>query len=316
MKRNTKIALLLGAVVVMGSGGIALAHMDGPRPPDGPMQGLLHRERLADRLLQEYDTNHDGKITRAEYNNVLGTRFNNAARGGKTVTPEQFATMHQGDFQKHAAAMFKRIDWNGDGKLSLDEFAAPQRARFQMMDREGSGSVACGATPADYRADGPPQGDRGWGRGRGWGGFAGGHRGRRGFGGFGKARFCGESDVGRDGTVTRAEFDAGLTKKFQTATSGAPAMTQAQFTADMAVRFREMTDRMFQRLDKDDDGTLTLAEYAAPQIKLFDKMDRNHDGTIGADEMKPRFRGGRGDRGGWGRGGDHRPPPPPPGEDE
>ncbi|MEI9992930.1 MAG: hypothetical protein WDM86_23245 [Rhizomicrobium sp.] len=317
MTRNTKIALLLGAAVVIGGSTLAFAHMDGPTPPDGPMQGLLHRNKLSDRLLGEFDGNKDGKITRAEFNNEIGTRFAAATHGAKTMTEDQFIAIHQAEFQQHTAEMFHRLDWNGDGKLTLEEFEAPQRAHFQMMDRDGSGTVSCRPVMhADFRPDAPPppppagDGDSsahgGWGRfgerGHGFGHRGFGGHGFGGRGGFGRAAFCGESDASHDGKVTRAEFDAIMTKHFQTATNGAPFLTLTAFTADMSVRYREMNDKMFKRLDKDGDGKLTMAEFAAPPLRMFDRMDRNHDGVITADEMRPHFHG----HGGWGHGrGDH-----------
>ncbi|HXC54108.1 MAG TPA: EF-hand domain-containing protein [Rhizomicrobium sp.] len=331
MDKNLKIALLVGAAVVLGGSTLAVAHMDGPPPPDGPMQGLLHRGKLSERLLAEFDTNHDGKITRAEFNNVLGTRFAAATHGGSGMTEDQFVAIHQGDFEKHAAEMFRRIDWNGDGRLTLDEFAAPQRAHFQMMDRDGTGTVSCNPVMhADFHPAGTPPPDAppagggdhgGWqprGQHAGWHGGRGGHGfGGHGFGGrgggFGRARFCGDADVSRDGNVTRAEFDGIMAKHFQSATGGGATMTLAQFTADQAVHYREMNDKMFKRLDKDGDGKLSMAEFSAPPLKMFARLDRDNDGVITADEMKPHFHGQG--RGGWGHGrhdgdrGDNRPPP-------
>jgi Ca2+-binding EF-hand superfamily protein len=307
MTKNTKIALLLGAAVMIGGSGLAFAHMDSPPPPDGPMQGLVHRDRMADRLLQEFDTNHDGKVTKAEFNGALGARFAAATHGAPGMTEDQFVAIHQGDFDKHVAEMFRRIDWNGDGKLTLDEFTAPQRAHFQMMDRDGTGTVSCNPVRhADFRDGGAPPpdapppdggGDRGgrhgWRGGHGPGGFGGhGH----GFGGFGRARFCSDSDISKDGKVTRAEFDQIMVKHFQAATGGAPAMTLPQFVADQSARYREVNDKMFKRLDKDGDGKLSMAEFSAPPLKLFARLDRNRDSVITADEMKPHFHG----RGGWG----------------
>jgi Ca2+-binding EF-hand superfamily protein len=316
LSTNTKIALLLGAAVLIGGSGLAIAHMDGPPPPDGPMQGLIHRDRLADRLLGEYDTNKDGKVTKAEYNSVLGSRFAAITHRKDTMTEDQFMAIHQGDFDKHTAEMFRRVDWNGDGKLTLDEFTAPQRAHFQMMDRDGTGTVSCNPVlHADYRSDDRPPPDRGarggWRGGHGPGGFgdhSGWHRGGGfgGRGGFGRAAFCHDGDLGRDGSVTRAEFDTFMNKQFSTAANGSPYMTQAQFTALQLVRYREMNDRMFKRLDKDGDGTLTMAEFAAPPLKLFARLDRNNDGVITADEMKPHFRGFGGH---WRHRGDDRDPP-------
>ena len=292
MRNSTKAALLFGVAALLGGTGLAVAQMDGPPPPDGPMQGLVHRDRLADRLLAEFDTNHDGKITHAEFNNVLGSRFAAATRGAKLMSADQFLALHQPDFAKHTAEMFHRADWNGDGRLTLEEFAAPQRAHFEMMDRGGTGIVSCNpVVGANYQPGGQPQGDRGR---HGFGG------GPRGFGGFGRARFCSEADLSRDGRVTRAEFDTITAKEFSAVANGGSTMTLAQFTADEAVRYRDINAKMFKRLDTSGDGKLTLAEFAAPPEKMFDRLDRNHDGVITPDEMKPRFarRGDSSGRGG------------------
>jgi Ca2+-binding EF-hand superfamily protein len=307
MNKNLRITLYLGAALVIGGPTLALAHMDGPPPPDGPMEGLLHRGPLSERLLAEFDANKDGKITKAEFNNVLGTRFAAAMHGAKTMSEDQFAAIHEGDFRRHAAEMFRRADWNGDGKLTLDEFEAPQKAHFQMMDHEGTGTVSCSPVMhADDRpgsSDAPPSGDDrgGWHHRDGHGGFH-----HAGFGDFGRNSFCRDSDVSRDGHVTRTEFETIMNKHFTQATSGKPYMTLDQFTAELATRYRDREDRMFQRLDKDGDGKLTMAEFSAPELKLFDRLDKDHDGVITADEMKPRF-----DRehGGWHHDGDREPPP-------
>jgi Ca2+-binding EF-hand superfamily protein len=311
MTRNTKIALLLGAAVVIGGSTLAFAHMDGPPPPDGPMQGIVHRDRMADRLLGEFDTNKDGRITKAEFNNMIGTRFAAATHGKKQMAPDEFAAIHQGDFQKHTADMFHRLDWNGDGRLALDEFVAPQRAHFEMMDRDGSGTVQCNSVShADFRpgppppdAPPPPPGDdedRGGRHGHDGHRHGGSRHGGFGHGGgFGRARFCSDADVSRDGKVTRAEFDSLMNKHFQQATNGQPFMTLPQFTAEMSVHYREMNDKMFKRLDKDGDGKLSMAEFSAPPLKMFARLDRDNDGVITADEMKPHFHGG------WGRGRRH-----------
>jgi len=278
-------ALFLSAAVLLTVTRVAFAQIDGPAPPDGPMQGLLRSDRAADRLLVEFDTNHDGKMTHSEFNNVLGSRFAAATHGAKGMTPEQFQEFHQVDFAKHTVEMFRRADWNGDGRLSLEEFSAPQRAHFEMMDQDGTGTVLCNpGSNAGLRYGGPSsEGDRyGPGTDR---------RTGRGFSGFGRARFCSDADLSRDGKVTRSEFDTILAKEFTRASGGGATLTLAQFSAEQAARFRNINAGMFKRLDSDGDGKLSLAEFAASSERMFDRLDKSRDGVITPEEMKPRFRG-------------------------
>src|ERR1700757_88821 len=114
MKSSTKAALFFGVPALLGGTGLAVAQMDGPPPPDGPMQGLVHRERLADRLAAEIGTNHDGKITHAESKNARGGRFAAPTRGAKLMSADQFMALNQSDFARHTTEMFHLADWNGD----------------------------------------------------------------------------------------------------------------------------------------------------------------------------------------------------------
>jgi Ca2+-binding EF-hand superfamily protein len=304
MKRNAKAALLMGIASIIAGTTLAFAQMDGPPPPDGPMQGLMHREggRLADRMLAEYDLNHDGKITHTEFNTVIFSRYTKAVHGGKGMTYDEFFAMHMPEFQKHAAETFKRLDWKSDGKITLDEYAAPQRAHFEMMDRDGRGVVSCAPSRGaqsrggfDDSADSSP-GGRGRRGGSSRGSSGGGGFGGRGAGGFGLARFCQANDLNQDGNVTRAELDTAIAKRFAAVTKGKGVMTSAEFYADQLADFQDMNTRMFRRLDRDRTGLLTLQEYAAPEEKLFTRLDKNNDGVITEDELRPRFanRGGNG----------------------
>ena len=108
--------------------------------------------------------------------------------------------------------------------------------------------------------------------------------------GEGHARFCAENDLDGDGRVTHAEFDQATAKRFSAATGGAKTMSETQFQADALKRYQEMSGHMFDRLDANQDGKLSLAEYSAPDQKLFARLDKNHDGAITADELS--FHGG------------------------
>lgn len=278
MKTSLKIALVLGAVCVVAGGGLALAQMEGPQPPDGPLQGLMRDHgRLADRLVGEFDLNHDGKVSHDEMNRTLGARFAAATHHAPLMTLEQFAALRQAGFRQHAAEMFRRLDWNGDGKLSLDEYAGPQRARFMAMDKDGSGAVACASEWTNRTTRKPGKGDNA----------------RKSFGSrgnFGLAGFCADNDLNKDGKVTRGELDSAIAKRFAFAANGAATMNASQFAGELDRRYSESIARTFKRLDRDNDGSLSLAEFASSDLKLFARLDRNRDGVITPDEMKPHAR--------------------------
>ena len=265
MKSTVKLALLLGVVTFVAGAGMGLAQMEGPQPPDGPMQGLMNgRAALADRLAREFDVNHDGRISHDEMNRTIGARFAAATRRAPTMTLDQFIALHQDEFRRHAAQMFRRLDWDGNGVLSVNEYVAPQRVRFLTMDEAGAGVVSCA----------PRDNPRGASRN---------YSARGGLSGF-----CLDNDVNRDGRVTRAELDNAAGKRFAAATGGGQALNANQYVAGEQGRFLSMNERTFRRLDRDGDGRLTVQEFAGNALRLFARLDRNKDGVLSSDEMRPR----------------------------
>jgi len=263
MSKTTAMAMVLGAVLMTGT-----AMAAGPAN-DGPMQGVERTvERGAERLARDYDLNKDGRVTRAEMNNVLGYRFVVATHHGPTMSLEQFMAERAGEFRKSNEAMFHRLDWNGDGRLTLAEYGAAQRVRFVSLDREGTGFVACAAHDQAIRG-----------------------------GGGRLAGFCRDNDTNMDGRVMRAELDGAIAKRFAQCATPAQTLALAQFVTCEEERYATANVRLFRRLDTDEDGLLTIQEFAATDEALFAKLDRDHDGVLTPAELQTRSaRAGRADR--------------------
>lgn len=286
MKLSLRYALLAGAVMVAGAGA-SLAQMDAPPPPEVPGAGSDHSQgRMADRIMDEFDTNHDGKISHDEFNRAIAARFSQIAGKVGTIAQDQFVAAHMKDLRAKSDALFHRLDWNGDGRLSLDEFMGPARARFEFADRDGTGTVSC-AMPQQAAWHRDTQDNAGTGEQH--GGFH-----RRGFGGFrGRGALCAKDDINKDGKVTRAELDKSVSEEFSGAGKG-QSVTSDQFYGIVATRYRDGAGKMFERMDADHDGKLTLAEFASREEKLFSRLDKNGDGVITRDEVSFSRRGGGG----------------------
>jgi len=255
MRRNPIWALSVLAFVFAGNSALAQTHFQ----PQA--RGAGYSYRIPDRFLA-LDLNHDGNITRDEMNRAESTRFASAAHGAATMTQAQFAALYLQQSQQRTDVLFRKLDWNGDGKLSLEEYAEPKRARFETFE-DVRGEESC-ANARVFRASF---------------GASGGSR------ESGRARFCDDNDLNRDGKVTHAELDSVTVKQFAARTGGAKFMSEAQFRADADGRERSFATRAFLRLDANGDGKLSPGEFAASDQKLFVRLDANHDGTVGASEL-------------------------------
>jgi Ca2+-binding EF-hand superfamily protein len=264
MKVGIKAVFASGVCVLVTCGGAVLAQTDRAGRSGEP-------SGFADRFFADFDLNHDGRVTRDEMNKALAIKFSSATHGG-AMTTDRFAESRLAQFHQREAQTFRRLDWNGDGRLSLEEFAGPERARFETYDRDSKGSESC-APGSVHAATYQPGRSRS---------------------GFGHARFCAENDLNHDGQVTHAELDSGIAKRFAEAAGGGKTMSEAQFDAMALRQYRENSVKYFVRLDTDHDGRLTLAEYSASELKLFARLDKNHDGVVTRDELSAGSRFQRG----------------------
>lgn len=288
MKPFVRYALILGAVVVAG-GGVAMATIyrsaapavtaPQPNPSYAAVTSTYSHGRSGGKFFTQFDTDHNGKVTRDEFNMVLAQEFAQAAGSAPAMNQQQYIAFRMKDLRQKTDQMFHRYDWNGDGKLSLEEYAAPERVRFESADSDGTGTILCGSRGRSVSRQSSSYGERGYSVGRSSGG--------------GRGAICKADDLNHDGNVTRAEFDTATAQEFSAATKSG-ALTPDQFYGIVAGHVRDSAVKTFARLDRNKDGKLDRDEFAASELRYFARLDRNGDGVITRDETTTRRYGDAG----------------------
>lgn len=123
---------------------LTLDELKGARLPEGPRGAAGGPERRFEpgEMFKRLDKNSDGKVTRDEIPEPLRERMKPLFdRIGKDeLTREDLEKMRPpfGGERPDAEAMFKRLDTNGDGKLTLTDVPEDRRERVErMLERAG-----------------------------------------------------------------------------------------------------------------------------------------------------------------------------------
>lgn len=86
------------------------------------------------------DLNKDGQVTRAEFDKANAQQFNQFAKGG-AMSQEQFFQMLFAQSRAISERVFRRLDREGTGKITLQEWAQPQERLFVRLDKDNDGVV-------------------------------------------------------------------------------------------------------------------------------------------------------------------------------
>jgi Ca2+-binding EF-hand superfamily protein len=114
-----------------------------PAPRYLPGEGLPRDTRNPGDLLLKYDANRDGEVTTAELNAGLRADFNaaDADRDG-VLNLAEMRGVNQRRLESDGSSATPLIDWNQDGHVDFQEFAAAPRSLFTQLDRNSDGTLS------------------------------------------------------------------------------------------------------------------------------------------------------------------------------
>jgi len=115
------------------------------------------RAQFAQRRFDKLDTNHDGVVTQDEFVAAAVARFQALdTQGTGQVTAAEIVNSPKAQARVNRVAehLVKRMDSNGDGAVSQDEFLAAAKKRFERMDKNGDGFIDADEIPAHRWAHG------------------------------------------------------------------------------------------------------------------------------------------------------------------
>jgi Ca2+-binding EF-hand superfamily protein len=150
-----------------GNGELTVDEMSGPRwgharsadasVNKDPGANADARAQFAQKRFDKVDTNHDGVVSLDEYLAAATAKFQklDTQNSGK-VTAQELASSPRVLKRDERQARFevKRLDTNGDGVVSADEFAAAAKTRFSRIDKNGDGYIDADEMPAHHWAHG------------------------------------------------------------------------------------------------------------------------------------------------------------------
>lgn len=128
-----------------------------PRPP------MRHEEEWHGpaEIIARY-ADKDGNVTRAALEAGLHRDFEAADTNHDGVLePDEVRSVNEKRWDEDKSAISPLQDWNGDGVVDFDEFAANARSIFEQYDQNGDGVVTARELHPQQAAPSAGQGDSG-----------------------------------------------------------------------------------------------------------------------------------------------------------
>lgn len=140
-KTNTRIVLGTGAILlavgIIGQAVTAQASEGGwGRGGHGGPHGMM-------RMFDRFDTDEDGKVTRAEIEALIGGRIATFDKDGTAgLSKEEFTLLLAEMMRDRIDRHFSRLDDNDDGVIDAKELEKPATRLIRWVDEDGDGAVS------------------------------------------------------------------------------------------------------------------------------------------------------------------------------
>lgn len=113
-------------------------------------------------IMERYDSNRDGIVTRAEMEAGLKADFAAAdTNHDGRLDEDETRAVNEQRWSEGLSTTSTLVDWNHDGFVDSNEFAGTARSLFAELDRDGDGKLTPKelgkARPPQAPADPPPQ---------------------------------------------------------------------------------------------------------------------------------------------------------------
>jgi hypothetical protein len=301
-------SFLLG-LAALGAVCIAAPVYAAEQKPAASLQAQPAGGQAGSVFIGAWDTDGDGKVSRAEYDAARTQRFAQADEDGNaSLTADEYVNEYavrldteiadaRKGFIEQTHTRFRSLDKDGDGRVNRTEYDGSGERTFTHLDHDKDGRIAAGDPD---KVDEAPRAENAEERGK-----------------AGKARpartrqvvsmptthtrkgFLEIYDTDADEVVTRAQFNEQRATAFvKTDSNNDGKIDRDEYLEEFADRLDRRISKTrqsqlkqghirFESIDADKNGSISREEYLAMSARFFDRADTNKDGTVADNDPPP-----------------------------